>query len=369
MQHSYASAGGIVEQTLSSIRTVYACVGEDHMVKSYKTALEPTLKLDIKQGLIKGMAMGSIGVTFSVWALQGWYGSTLVANKAAKSADVFTAGVCIIYGGLSSSSLASALINVKYFVGASVAASWKFEMIQRVPYMDSANQKGKMILDVKGELEFKNIRSAYPSRPSSLVLQRFSLAVKACQIVGLLAKKLFRTSIKENIQFGKEEATMEEIIRATKAADAHNFISQLPDGYDTLVGTLGIQMSEGLKQRISIARALLRDTRILLLDEATSALDLHSEKAVQDALNHASEERTTVRNANVIALIQAGQVVESGSHDQLMQKRNDLYSAMMQLQRTLINNEVTSKYHRQMNFIALFHRMKELLAYRKHRTN
>ncbi|XWS28155.1 hypothetical protein CRYUN_Cryun25bG0041400 [Craigia yunnanensis] len=211
-------------------------------------------------------------------------------------------------------------------------------MIQRVPYIDSANQQGKMMLGVKGELKFKNVHFAYPSRPGSMVLQGFSLAVKACQNVGFVGKSgsgkstvvnlierfyeplmgeilldginikefqlkwlrsqiglvsqetiLFRTSIKENIQFGKEEATMEEIIGAAKAADAHNFISQLPDGYNTLVGTLGIQMSEGQKQRISIARALLRDPRILLLDEATSALDLHSEKAVQDALNHASE--------------------------------------------------------------------------------
>ncbi|WRX31565.1 ABC transporter-like [Theobroma cacao] len=200
-------------------------------------------------------------------------------------------------------------------------------MIQRVPHIDSANQQGKMLSDVKGELEFKDVHFAYPSRPGSLVLRRFSLAVKACQIVGL------------------EKATMEGIIRAAKAADAHNFISQLPDGYETLIGTLGIQMSEGQKQRISIARALLRDPRILLLDEATSALDLHSEKAVQDALNHVSEGRTTViiahrisalRNANLIAFIQEGQVVESGSHDQLMQKRNGLYSAMVQLQRTLI---------------------------------
>ncbi|XP_021275567.1 ABC transporter B family member 15-like [Herrania umbratica] len=100
MQQSYAIAGGIVEQTMSSIRTVYSYVEEDHMVKSYKTVLEPTLMLDIKQGLIKGMAMGSIGVTFAVWAFQGWYGSTLVTKKAAKGGDVFTAEVCIIYGGL-----------------------------------------------------------------------------------------------------------------------------------------------------------------------------------------------------------------------------------------------------------------------------
>jgi ATP-binding cassette subfamily B (MDR/TAP) protein 1 len=85
---------------VSSIRTVYSYVGEERTVKAYKISLEPTLKHGIKQGLMKGMAIGTIGVTFAVWALQGWYGSTLVMHKKAKGGDVFTAGVCIVYGGL-----------------------------------------------------------------------------------------------------------------------------------------------------------------------------------------------------------------------------------------------------------------------------
>lgn len=99
IQEAYTIAGGIVEQAVSSISTVYSYVAEDHMLKSYTIALEPTLKLGIKQGLLKGMAMGSIGITFAVWALQGWYGSTLV-RKEARGGNVFTAGVCVIYAGL-----------------------------------------------------------------------------------------------------------------------------------------------------------------------------------------------------------------------------------------------------------------------------
>jgi ATP-binding cassette subfamily B (MDR/TAP) protein 1 len=100
IQAAYEVAGGIVEQAVSSIRTVYSYVGEERTVKAYKISLEPTLKHGIKQGLMKGMAIGTIGVTFAVWALQGWYGSTLIINKGAKGGNVFVAGVCVIYGGL-----------------------------------------------------------------------------------------------------------------------------------------------------------------------------------------------------------------------------------------------------------------------------
>nr|TKR97719.1 hypothetical protein D5086_0000210140 [Populus alba] len=355
-------------------------------VKAYKISLEPTLKHGIKQGLMKGMVIGTIGVTFAVWALQGWYGSTLVMHKKAKGGDVFTAGVSIVYGGLG---LGGALINIKYFIEANIAASRIFEMIHRVVDIVSAKEPGKTMSEVKGEVEFRNIDFEYPSRPGSLVLSKFNLKVMACQTVGLVGRSgsgkstvinllekfyeplrghilldgvdiktlqlkwlrsqmglvsqepiLFATSIKQNICFEKEEASMEEVMEAAKAANAHNFICQLPEGYDTL------------KQRISIARALLRDPRILLLDEATSALDSQSEKAVQDALNQASIGRTTIivarrlsalRNADLIAVIQSGKLVESGSHEQLMQNLSGPYSIMVQLQRNFIDDEVTSK--------------------------
>ncbi|XP_059638895.1 ABC transporter B family member 15-like [Cornus florida] len=398
IQEAYAVADGVVEQALSLIRTVYSYVGEERTVKSYSTALEPTLKFGIKQGLIKGMAIGSIGISYAVWALQAWYGSILIIKKDVKGGDAFTAGVCIINGGLA---LGSCLINVKYFMEANAASALIFDMIEHVPSIDSADWQGKTISDVKGELEFKGIDFAYPSRPGSLVLRNFDLRVMACQTVGLVGRSgsgkstvinllqrfydplsgeilldginikslqlywlrsqmglvsqepiLFATSIKENILFGKEDASQDEIVQAAKAANAHNFITQLPNGYDTFVGQLGFQMSGGQKQRISIARALLRDPRVLLLDEATSSLDSQSEKAVQDALNQASLGRTTVIiahrlsalcNADLIAVTQYGQVVESGSHDQLIQNGHGQYSAMVQLQKTLMNDESTSK--------------------------
>ncbi|KAK2974677.1 hypothetical protein RJ640_030285 [Escallonia rubra] len=397
LHKAHVVAGGIVEQALSSIRIVYSYVGEERTVKRFSRALEPILKLGIKQGLMKGMTIGSIGAVYAIWALQGWYGSILITEKKVTGGDVFSTGVCIVYGGLS---LMGALANLRYIIEASTAAAVILNMIERVPSIDSTDKEGKTIVEVKGELEFKNIDFAYPSRPLSLVLRKFNLRVMACQTIGLVGGSgsgkstiinlierfydplegeilldgtnikslqpkwlrsqmglvdqepvLFATSIKENILFGKEDASEEEIIQAAKAANAHSFITQLPNGYDTQVGQLGIQISGGQKQRISIARALLRDPKILLLDEATSSLDSQSEKAVQDALNQASLGRTTIivahrlstlRNADMIAVIQSGQVIESGSHNQLIQNRYGSYSAMVQQQKTPITDSATS---------------------------
>lgn len=397
MQEAYAVAGGIAEQAFSSVGTVYSYVGEKQTISKFSAALEPIVKLGIKQGLVKGMAIGSIGLIYAVWALEGWYGSILVTEKGAKGGNTFAAGVCVIQGGIA---LGNSLANIKYFSEANAAAASIFEMIERVPSIDSTDQKGQIIDNLKGGLEFKDIHFAYPARPENLILRNFNLKILPSQTVGLVGGSgsgkstvisllerfydplggevlldgvdimtlqlkwlrkqmalvsqepiLFATSIKENILFGKEEASEEEIIQAAKAANAHDFITQLPDGYNTLVGQLGTQMSGGQKQRISIARALLVNPKILLLDEATSALDSHSEKAVQDALNQASQGRTTLvvahrlstlRDADAIAVIQSGKVVELGSHDELVQNKYGAYSVMVQQQKKLMDDEADS---------------------------
>ncbi|KAK4417716.1 ABC transporter B family member 15 [Sesamum alatum] len=399
VRDEYSKAGAIVEQAISSVRTVYSFVGESKTIAAYSAALQGTVKLGLRQGLAKGLAIGSNGVVFAIWSFMSYYGSRLVMYHGAEGGTVFAVGAAIAIGGLS---LGSGLSNVKYFSEASAAAERIKEVINRVPKIDSDSLEGLILQNVSGEVEFKHIAFAYPSRPESIIFQDFNLKVPAAKTValvggsgsgkstviallqrfydplggeilldgvaidklqlkwlrsqmGLVSQEpaLFATSIKENILFGKEDASMEEVIEAAKASNAHNFITQLPQGYDTQVGERGVQMSGGQKQRIAIARAVIKAPKILLLDEATSALDSESERVVQEALDKAAVGRTTIviahrlstiRNADLIAVVQNGQVVEMGSHDQLIQDDNGLYSSLVRLQQTEKTKEFTTPH-------------------------
>ena len=159
--------------------------------------------------------------------------------------------------------------------------------------------------------------------------------------IGVVSQEpvLFNVTVAENIGYGKDGATRMEIEAAARAANAHEFISNLPNGYSTLVGEGGSQMSGGQKQRIAIARALIRDPKVLFLDEATSALDTESERAVQESLDQAQLNRTTimiahrlstVKSADLIVAIDKGRIVEMGSHDELLANRNLYYNLVME---------------------------------------
>lgn len=160
--------------------------------------------------------------------------------------------------------------------------------------------------------------------------------------IGLVSQEpvLFSGTIAENIRFGNLSASDAEVQSAAKLANAHNFIRELADGYDTEVGERGVQLSGGQKQRIAIARAVLKDPTILLLDEATSALDAESEHLVQEALEKLMKGRTTiivahrlttVRNADKICVLKNGDVVEQGTHDELL-ARQGLYATLVKRQ-------------------------------------
>ncbi|KAI7736863.1 hypothetical protein M8C21_014404 [Ambrosia artemisiifolia] len=384
----YGKANSIVEQALASIKTFYAFTAEKTLVNKYSTILDRTTDMGLKQGIAKGLAVGSTGLSFAIWALVAWYGSRLVMYKGESGGRVYAAGLSFILGGLS---LGMALPELNHFTEASVAASRIFHRIDRVPEIDGHDNNGLIPDTINGQIEFENIEFTYPSRPNCIILKDFNLKIEAGSTVALVGasgsgkstaialvqrfydadrgvvrvdgmdiKKLqlkwlraqmglvsqehalFGTSIKENIMFGKIDATMEEVIAAATAANAHNFIRQLPEGYETKVGERGALLSGGQKQRIAIARAIIKNPVILLLDEATSALDSESEKLVQTALDQASMGRTTmvvahklatIRNADVIAVMSEGSVIEQGSHSDLINSNSGHYARLVKLQR------------------------------------
>lgn len=175
-----------------------------------------------------------------------------------------------------------------------------------------------------------------------VLIQKFKLSWLRQQL-GLVGQEpiLFNETIRDNIAYGKQGgATEEEIIEAAKLSNAHNFISSLPQGYNTSVGERGVQLSGGQKQRIAIARAILKNPKILLLDEATSALDAESERIVQDALDRVMVNRTTVvvahrlstiQNADIIAVVKNGVIAEQGRHEMLMKITDGAYASLVAL--------------------------------------
>jgi ATP-binding cassette subfamily B protein len=199
--------------------------------------------------------------------------------------------------------------------------SGKTSLVNLVPRFYDVSQGAVLVdgIDVR-QAELKSLR-----RQIGVVLQ---------------TSLLFSDSIRENIAYGRPDAGEDEIIAAAKAAQAHDFILELPQGYDTVVGERGVTLSGGQRQRVAIARALLLDPRILILDDSTSSVDTHTEQLIQKALDNLMLGRTTfviahrlstVRRADLILVMESGRIVERGTHRQLLQT-GGLYREIYDLQ-------------------------------------
>eukprot|EP00058_Branchiostoma_floridae_P008409 XP_002593897.1 hypothetical protein BRAFLDRAFT_131055 [Branchiostoma floridae] len=381
-QAAYAKAGGVAEEVLSSMRTVAAFGGEKKEEKRYNVHLVEAMRMGVKKAISAGAGMGvTFLVMFGVYALAFWYGSDRVRAGEYTPGGFLITFFCVVIGAMS---LGQAAPNIESFAKAKGAAAFVYSVIDNEPVIDSLSEEGHRPDSLKGNIEFKDVNFTYPARPDVPVLQGLSLKADVGQTVALVGSSgcgksttvqliqrfydpqegvveldgqdirslniqwlrqhigvvsqepiLFATTIAENIRYGREDVTQAEIEKAAKEANAHDFISKLPQTYETLVGERGAQLSGGQKQRIAIARALVRDPRILLLDEATSALDTESEATVQAALDKARMGRTTIvvahrlstiKTADIIVGFENGVAVEQGTHDQLMAQQGVYYT-------------------------------------------
>ncbi|CAN0877377.1 ABC transporter B family member 19 [Linum grandiflorum] len=378
---SYMKAGTVAQQAISAIRTVLSFVAENNLADKYSQLLINSIPIGAKIGFAKGAGMGVIYlVTYSTWALAFWYGSILVAKGEITGGDAIA---CFFGVNLGGRGLALSLSYFAQFAQGTVAATRMYEIIDRVPVIDPYSLEGRTMSGTRGRIEFKGVTFAYPSRPETPILTSINLVIPSSKTLALVGASgggkstifalierfydpvsgvvtldghdlrtlqvkwlrsqmgmvgqepvLFATSIMENVLMGKEDATEREAIKACIAANAHDFISALPEGYDTQAGDRGTQLSGGQKQRIALARAILKDPAVLLLDEPTSALDPESEAAVQKTIDKISVGRTTVviahrlatvKNSNTIVVLAQGSVVEIGNHRQLMDKAGSYY--------------------------------------------
>ncbi|KAG9476286.1 hypothetical protein GDO78_003056 [Eleutherodactylus coqui] len=380
---AYATAGAVAEEVLSSVRTVVAFGGQEKEIQRYTNNLGEAKKIGIKKTITSQLAVGVMyGFIYGSYALGFWYGSVLVlGGNGYTIGDVLAVLFCIV---LSSSCVGEAASHLEAFSVARGAAYQIFHTINQSSAINSYSTEGYKPDNIKGNIEFKNVHFCYPSRPKVQVLKGLNLKVKPGQTVALVGQSgcgksttvqllqrmydpqegsimldehdirslnirhyremigvvsqepvLFATTIKNNIKYGRLDVTDEEIEQAAKEANAYDFITALPDKFETLVGERGAQLSGGQKQRIAIARALVRNPKILLLDEATSALDTGSESIVQAALDKATEGRTTiviahrlstVWTADLIVVVENGAVAEQGTHSELMEKKGIYYS-------------------------------------------
>jgi ATP-binding cassette subfamily B (MDR/TAP) protein 1 len=390
-QARYAEGGTVAEEVLSSVRNASAFNTQEKLARQYDKFLA---RAEVVARKVQASQGSMIAIMFCIinllYGLAFWEGSRLLVDNDITLAKVITVNFSVIIGSFSLGNVAP---NARAFSAASAAGQKIFATIARKSPMDSESEEGIKPEELRGEIELKSVKHIYPSRPEVVVMDGINLLIPAGKqtaivgasgsgkstIIGLVERfydpvggevtldghnlqnvnlhwlraqislvqqepVLFSASIYENIRFGllgekwsglSEEKVGDMIINAAKMANAHDFVSALPDGYDTKVGERGFLLSGGQKQRIAIARAVVSDPRILLLDEATSALDTKSEGVVQAALDRAAEGRTTItiahrlstiKKADKIVVMQQGVIIEEGKHDDLLDKKGAYFN-------------------------------------------
>jgi len=388
-QDKVAESQVIVEETLQGISNVKAFANEWYEIQRYKNKIKEIVKIAIKGGQYRGyFASFIILCLFGCVVAVVWYGITLtIKGEVEGVGDLISFVLYTTFIGASFGGIAEMYAQIQKAVGATERV---FELLEETPEAINANPKTTPIEKIKGTVSFKNVAFSYPSRKEVEVLKDVNFNAEFGQKIAIVGPSgagkstisslllrfyditsgeilvdgkniydydlenlrgnmsivpqdviLFGGTIRENIAYGKPDATDEEIMLAAKQANALNFVEGFPDKFETLVGERGVKLSGGQRQRIAIARALLKNPSILILDEATSSLDSESEKLVQEALEVLMEGRTsiiiahrlsTIRNADKILVLDNGKITEEGTHQELINLENGIYKNLSNLQ-------------------------------------
>lgn len=387
-QDVLAQTNTIVEETLQSFSVVKAFANEWLEVRRYGKSIDEVVNVSLKFAVVRGLFfVFIITILFGAIFFILWQGAMLVESGDMQVGDLFS---FILYTGIIGGAIGG-LGNLYTALASAVGATERIlEIIERPGEVEPEAPQSEGPSKFTGHIAYDGVHFSYPGRPDVAVLKGISFAVEPNSKVALVGSSgagkstiiqlllqfygvssgkitvdgkeignydladyrrniavvpqeviLFGGTIRENILYGKPEASDAEVLRAAEQANALEFIRSFPEGLDTVVGERGIKLSGGQRQRIAIARAILRNPSILLLDEATSSLDAESERYVQEALDKLMEGRTsiiiahrlsTIRNVDQIFVIDGGKIVEAGTHDELNAMEEGIYRALAVLQ-------------------------------------